>query len=88
MDVVFWLWLSAVVSAEESCTQPEVAFTRALITDGKDHLLEELRCGVVPDRDELPVLLALSDNGGADDVQVHQGVPGRRPHHATHFGRP
>src|SRR6266511_3389499 len=45
-----------------------VAVTRALCADGKDHLLDgdlldELRSGVVPDADELPVLLALSDNG-------------------------
>lgn len=72
MDVVSRYWLATVVSAEESSTQVEVAFTRALIADGKDHLLDaqllqELACGVVPDRteagDELPVLLAISDNG-------------------------
>jgi putative transposase len=68
MDVVSRYWLATVVSAEESSTQVEVAFTRALIADGKDHLLDqqlldELTSGVVPDRDELPVLLAISDNG-------------------------
>jgi transposase InsO family protein len=68
MDVVSRYWLATVVSAEESSTQVEVAFTRALIADGKDHLLDdlllaELASGVIPDHDELPVLLAISDNG-------------------------
>jgi len=68
MDVVSRYWLATVVSAQESSTQVEVAFTRALIADGKDHLLDdlllsELASGAVPDRDELPVLLAISDNG-------------------------
>jgi transposase InsO family protein len=68
MDVVSRYWLATVVSHEESSVQVEVAFTRALIADGKDHLLDEpllaeLATGVVPDRDELPVLLAISDNG-------------------------
>jgi hypothetical protein len=40
MDVISRYWLSTVVSAEESSTQVEVAFTRALLADGKDHLLE------------------------------------------------
>ena len=68
MDVISRYWLATVVSVEESSVQVEVAFTRALIADGKDHLLDapllaELATGVVPDREELPVLLAISDNG-------------------------
>jgi putative transposase len=39
MDVVSRYRLSTVVSAEESPTQVEVAFTRAPCTDGKDHLI-------------------------------------------------
>lgn len=92
MDVVSRKWLSTVVSAEESSTQVEVAFTRALIADGKDHLLEdnlldELRAGVVPDGDELPVLLALSDNGPQMTSKSTKAfLAGARI--ATHFGRP
>lgn len=92
MDVVSRYWLSTVVSAEESSTQVEVAFTRALIADGKDHLLEqqlldELRSGVVPDGDELPVLLALSDNGPQMTSKSTKAfLAGARI--ATHFGRP
>jgi transposase InsO family protein len=68
MDVLSRYWLATVVSVQESSVQVEVAFTRALVADGKDHLLDqplldELATGVVPDRDELPVLLAISDNG-------------------------
>jgi putative transposase len=92
LDVVSRYWLSTVVSAEESSTQVEVAFTRALIADGRDHLLEaslfdELRTGVVPDADELPVLLALSDNGPQMTSKSTKAfMAGARI--ATHFGRP
>jgi putative transposase len=40
LDVVSRKWLSTVVSAEESSTQVEVAFTRALCADGMNHLLD------------------------------------------------
>ena len=62
-------WLATVVSAEETSTQVEVAFTRAPVDDGKEYLLDaalldELAHAVVADNDErVPVLLALSDNG-------------------------
>jgi transposase InsO family protein len=92
MDVVSRKWLSTVVSAEESSTQVEVAFTRALCADGKDHLLDgdlldELRSGVVPDADELPVLLALSDNGPQMTSKSTKAfMAGARI--TTHVGRP
>jgi transposase InsO family protein len=92
LDVISRKWLSTLVSAEETSTQVEVAFTRALIADGKDHLLEqslldELRNGVVPDADELPVLLALSDNGPQMTSKSTKAfLAGARI--ATHFGRP
>lgn len=93
LDVVSRLWLSMVVSAEESSTQVEVAFTRALLADGKAHLLdapllEELSHGVVPDNDErLPVLLAVSDNGPQMTSKATAVfMTGARI--AQHFGRP
>jgi putative transposase len=92
LDVVSRYWLSTVVSAEESSTQVEVAFTRALCADGKDHLLDgdlldELRTGTVPDADDLPVLLALSDNGPQMTSKSTKAfLAGARI--ATHFGRP
>jgi transposase InsO family protein len=93
LDVVSRYWLSTVVSAEETSTQVEVAFTRALCADGKDHLLEdptlhaELAGGIVPDRDEMPVLLAVSDNGPQMTSQATATfMAGARI--AQHFGRP
>lgn len=87
------LWLSTVVSAEESSTQVEVAFTDALIVDGKAHLLDtqlldELHAGIVPDNDErLPVLLAISDNGPQMTSKATAVfMAGARI--AQHFGRP
>jgi putative transposase len=92
LDVVSRLWLSTVVSAQETSTQVEVAFIRALTCDGKKHLLDaslldELARGTVPDRDELPVLLALSDNGPQMTSRSTRAfLAGARI--ATHFGRP
>jgi putative transposase len=94
LDVVSRYWLSTCVSAEESSTQVEVAFTDALIADGKAHLLEdeqlleELHAGVIPDNDErLPVLLALSDNGSQMTSKATAVfMAGARI--AQHFGRP
>jgi transposase InsO family protein len=93
LDVVSRYWLSTVVSPEESSTQVEVAFTRALCTDGKDHLLEdphllaELAGGTVPEADEVPVLLAVSDNGPQMTSQATATfMAGARI--AQHFGRP
>ena len=93
LDVVSRYWLATVVSAEESSTQVEVAFTRALVTDGKEHLLDgdlldELAHGIVPDHDErVPVLLAVSDNGPQMTSRATAVfMAGARI--AQHFGRP
>ena len=93
LDVVSRYWLATVVSAEESSTQVEVAFTRALVTDGKEHLLDEpllaeLASGVVPDDDDrVPVLLAVSDNGPQMTSKATAVfMAGARI--AQHFGRP
>ena len=75
MDVVSRRWLTTLVSAQESSTQVEVAFTDALLTEGlaeriDDRLLAQLRAGTVqptdldgPDADGVPVLIVMSDNG-------------------------
>jgi putative transposase len=93
LDVVSRYWLSTVVPAEETSTQIEVAFTRALIADGKQHLLDqalldELTHGVVPDDDDrVPVLLAVSDNGPQMTSRATAVfMAGARI--AQHFGRP
>lgn len=93
LDVVSRYWLATVVSAEESSTQIEVAFTQALIADGKEYLLDEpllheLTHGVVPDDDDrVPVLLAVSDNGPQMTSRATAAfLAGARI--AQHFGRP
>jgi transposase InsO family protein len=93
LDVVSRKWLSTVVSPEETSTQVEVAFTRALVADGKDHLLEdpallaELHGGTVPEDDRLPVLVAISDNGPQmTSRQTAAFLAGARI--AAHHGRP
>lgn len=78
LDVISKLWLSTVFSPEETSTQVENAFIAALDADGKGWLLEdagfaaELASGHVPDpvvdehdddAGQIPVLLAVSDNG-------------------------
>ncbi len=92
LDVVSRRWLSTVVSAEETSTQVEVAFTRALVEDGKDHLLDadllaELTHGVVPDAAELPVLVAVSDNGPQMTSKATATFMAAA-RIAQHFGRP
>ncbi|MGH3452247.1 MAG: transposase [Haloechinothrix sp.] len=92
IDVVSRYWLSTVVSAEETSTQVEIAFTRALVAGAKEHLLDgplqtELATGAVPDHDELPVLLALSDNGPQMTSKATT-VFMASVRIATHFGRP
>ena len=93
LDVVSRYWLATVVSAEESSTQVEVAFTPALIADGKEDLLDqplldELTHGIVPDDDDrVPVLLAVSDNGPQMTSRATAVfLAGARI--AQHFGRP
>ena len=93
LDVVSRKWLATVVSVEETSTQVEIAFTRALIDDGKEYLLDEalldeLAHGSVPDNDErVPVLLAVSDNGPQMTSKATAVfMAGARI--AQHFGRP
>jgi putative transposase len=78
LDMVSRKWLTSVVTAEESSTQVEVAFTHALRLEGlleiaDGHGSAELRAALAAgDADalewlttsgELPLLLAVSDNG-------------------------
>jgi putative transposase len=75
LDVVSRRWLSTLVSAEETSTQIEAAFTAALhaeqLTERIDaRLLARLRTGQAtaadldgPEADGVPVLIAMSDNG-------------------------
>jgi putative transposase len=72
IDVVSRKWLATLVSAEETSTQVEACFLAALAETGLDELLdvrllERLRTGATDvddlDDEQVPVLLAMSDNG-------------------------
>ena len=72
IDVVSRKWLATLVSAEETSTQVEACFLAALAETGLDELLdlrllEKLRTGQADvddlDDEQVPVLLAMSDNG-------------------------
>jgi transposase InsO family protein len=66
MDLVTRKWICEVVSAEQTSTQVQVAFTDALELEGLMALVEARIDGVVDPRLEhprLPILLAVSDNG-------------------------
>lgn len=65
-DLVSRKWLSTVVSAEETSTQVEVGFTRALDAEGLLKRIDarcEGRVDVSVDDERRPILLAISDNG-------------------------
>jgi transposase InsO family protein len=91
MDVVSRLWVTTVVSAEETSTQVEVAFTQGLEAHGlMAAITDRLDGRIPPDRDDgthTPVLLAWSDNGPqmtSADTRSFMAL------HliATHYGRP
>lgn len=72
IDVVSRKWLATLVSAEETSTQVEACFLAALAETGLDQLLDlrlldKLRTGQADVNDlhdeQVPVLLAMSDNG-------------------------
>lgn len=66
-DLVSRKWITEVVSAEETSTQVEVAFTAALEAEGLFEAVEarhaDGRVDLGVDDDARPILLAVSDNG-------------------------
>ena len=89
MDVVSRRWLRTLVTTEESATQVEVLFTGALDDEGIWERIEARHAGSPLDGDnpEVPILLAMSDNG----PQMRAGTT--REFLAlcsivAHFGRP
>lgn len=91
-DLVSRKWLSTHVSAEETSTQIELAFTTALETEGLwDEAIARGETGPVDlsgaDDERLPILLAVSDNG----PQMRSGSTREflaMCAIAQHFGRP
>jgi transposase InsO family protein len=90
MDLVTRKWLTTVVSAEQTSTQIQVAFTEALEAEGLLDLVLARADGTVDmNRDDptRPILLAVSDNG----PQMRSGSTSEFMALcaiAQHFGRP
>jgi transposase InsO family protein len=66
MDLVTRKWITEVVSAEQTHTQVQVAFTDALELEGLLEIVERRLDGLVDPHDQQPqppILLAVSDNG-------------------------
>lgn len=91
MDVVSRYWVDTEVSAEETSTQVEACFARALERHGLMAAITDRLDGRIPpdraDGTHTPVLLAWSDNGPqmtSDDTRSFMAL------HliATHYGRP
>ena len=84
-------WLATVVSAEETSTQIEVAFTRALVADGKQDLLDqalldELAHTTTTKINKLP-LDNLRTWGVCRDRRTPLGRDGRHRHRGAALGR-
>lgn len=91
-DVVSKKWLGDITSHDETSTQVQAVFTRALRDEGLLERIEELaasgeKMSLNPDDDRLPVLLVMSDNG----AQMTSGSTREfmaLAWLATHYGRP
>jgi putative transposase len=63
VDVVSRRWIDTLVSIEETSTQVQVLFDRALLTEGLAELVTPERLELAADDPARPLLLACSDNG-------------------------
>ncbi|MCA1703605.1 MAG: hypothetical protein LC808_10260, partial [Actinobacteria bacterium] len=63
IDLVSRKWIATLVTQEESSTQVEVIFDAALEAEGLSAEIERRALSVVEHDAELPILLAVSDNG-------------------------
>ena len=88
VDLVSRRWISTLLSPEETATQAQVVFLAALEAEGLiDRVEDRLDTGELPNADELPILLAVSDNGApmtADITKAFMALCSI----AQHFGRP
>lgn len=88
IDLVSRKWISTLLSPQETATQTKVVFLNALEAEDLINLVEErLDTGELPDTDEVPILLAVSDNGApmtADATRAFMALCSI----AQHFGRP
>jgi len=63
IDMVSRKWIDSLVSVEETSTQVQVVFERALIAEGLVELITPERLDLDRDDPARPILLAVSDNG-------------------------
>jgi hypothetical protein len=68
VDVVSRRWIDTLVSIEETSTQVQVLFDRALLAEGLADLLTPQRLELAADDPTRPILLACSDNGPQMDL--------------------
>ncbi len=88
VDLVSRRWISTLLSPEETATQAQVVFLAALEAEGLiDSVEDRLDTGELPDVDELPILLAVSDNGAPMTADVTKAFMALCSI-AQHFGRP
>ena len=89
-DVISRKWIADLTSADETSTEVQAVFARALRDEGIEERIEAANPDGVawdPDSDDIPVLLAMSDNG----PQMSSGSTREflaLCWIATHFGRP
>ena len=89
-DLVSRKWITEVVSAEESSTQVELAFTQALEAEGLLAEVQRRADGLVnldTDDENRPILLAVSDNGAQMTSRSTRQFMALCAI-AQHFGRP
>ena len=88
VDLVSRRWISTLLSPEETATQAQVVFLAALEAEGLiDSVEDRLDTGELCDADELPILLAVSDNGAPMTADVAKAFMALCSI-AQHFGRP
>lgn len=88
IDLVSRKWIATLLSPEETAVQTQVVFLDALEAEGLlDRVEHRLETGELPAGDEIPILLAVSDNGPpmtACDTRAFMALCSI----AQHFGRP
>jgi putative transposase len=89
-DVISRKWIAEITSADETSTEVQAVFNRALRLEGLDAMIDERNPhGIAwdPDSDEVPVLLVMSDNGpqmSSGSTKEFMALAWL----ATHYGRP
>jgi transposase InsO family protein len=87
VDMVSRYWIATLVSPEETSTQVQVVFDRAVVDQHLDELLVDDRLDLPPDDPARPILLAVSDNGPpmtSHDTRAYMAMMAIAQHH----GRP